>query len=82
MIAAGLSEIFGFKWLENECSASMMSLKSEAAEFYTDCYEEIRKKIAKGSLVHVDETEIKMRGTSGYVWVFTNLEEVLYVFKE
>jgi hypothetical protein len=32
-------------------------------------------------LVHPDETEIRLKVGSGYVWVFTNLEEVVYQFK-
>jgi hypothetical protein len=31
--------------------------------------------------MHADETQVHLRQGKGYVWVFANLEEVLYVFK-
>jgi hypothetical protein len=45
-------------------------------------YEEIKKRIRTGYVVHVDETKANVKGTSGFVWVFTNMEEVLYIFSE
>ncbi len=32
--------------------------------------------------MHADETQVHMRGTRGYVWVFTSLEEVVYVYTD
>src|SRR5262249_27703614 len=37
--------------------------------------------ILAGHLLHVDETEVKLQKGKGYVWVFTNLEEVVYLYK-
>jgi hypothetical protein len=35
-----------------------------------------------GNLIHVDETEIHLKsGGKGYIWVFTNLEEVVFMYK-
>ena len=31
-------------------------------------------KITRGDLAHVDETRANVKGKSGYVWVFTNLQ--------
>src|SRR5262249_10797604 len=39
--------------------------------------------IVGGSLLHADETEVDVKGKGkGYVWVFTNLEEVFFLYKE
>jgi hypothetical protein len=32
--------------------------------------------------VHVDETRVRIRGATGYVWVFTNSHEVVYLYSE
>jgi len=34
-----------------------------------------------GPLLHVDETEVKLQRGKGYVWVFTNLEAVVYMYR-
>jgi predicted RecB family nuclease len=57
-------------------------LKKRAAGYYADTYQSIREKIRRGSLVHADEAKIDVKGGSGYVWVFTNLQEVLYVYSD
>jgi hypothetical protein len=38
-------------------------------------------KVANGTVLHVDETGINTRGEKGYVWVFTNVEDVVYIYK-
>jgi hypothetical protein len=43
--------------------------------------EKLLRKILSGHLLHVDETEVKLQQGKGYVWVFTNLEEVVYMFR-
>jgi hypothetical protein len=53
-------------------------MKIRAAEFYRDARQKILDRICKGGLVHADETRIHLQGTSGYVWVLTNLHEVVY----
>ena len=35
-----------------------------------------------GSLLHVDETQVSIRGATAYVWVFTNLHDVVYLYKD
>jgi transposase-like protein len=57
-------------------------LKKRAAEFYLETYDAINCKIVGGDLVHVDETKTSIKGERAYVWVFTSLEEVLYVYSE
>jgi hypothetical protein len=37
--------------------------------------------ILAGQVMHVDETEVKLRSGKGYVWVFTSIEEVIYIHR-
>ncbi len=55
-------------------------LKTKAATFYKHTYEGLVRRIVTGHLVHADETKVSLKSGIGYVWVFTNLEEVVYVY--
>ena len=57
-------------------------LKSDMAEKYLPTYHGILRKIVKGSLIHADETKGVVKGGCHYVWVFTNLTTVAYVYAE
>jgi hypothetical protein len=52
------------------------------AEQYMPTYRGILRQIAKGSLVHADETKGVVKGSGHYVWVFANLTTVAYVYSE
>src|SRR5258708_1012016 len=53
------------------------------AHYYADTCRRIHERLAAGSIVHADETEVHLKGIGkAYVWVFTNLEEVLYVYRQ
>ncbi len=77
-ITSGLNQIFGFTFN----SRNVDKFKKRAVEFYQTAYDEIVKSIRAGKLVHIDETQAGIKGGGGYVWVFTNLEEVLYVYSD
>ena len=56
--------------------------KSIMANYYRETYRGIMQRLGAGSILHADETEVHLKRVGkGYVWVFTNLEEVLYVYK-
>ena len=56
--------------------------KSIMANYYRETYRGIMQRLGDGSILHADETEVHLQQVGkGYVWVFTNLEEVLYVYK-
>jgi len=76
-IGKGLKDIFNF-----HCNwrSIIPILKERASRIYRDTYREIIHGIQQGSFVHIDETNVSVKGTTGYVWVFTNLEEVAYVY--
>lgn len=57
-------------------------VKSIAAQSYKSTYESILNKIVSGRLIHADETTIKLRNKSGYVWILTSLEEVVYIYTD
>ena len=72
VILQQLGELFGY-WFRNWVASWF---KAQAAERLRPAYEEIKTALRGGSLVHADETKAVVRSGSGYVWVFTNLEEV------
>ena len=57
-------------------------IKSDMAEKYLPTYRGILRQIAKGALVHVDETKGVVKGGGHFVWVFTNMTTVAYVYAE
>jgi hypothetical protein len=57
-------------------------MKSAMAEKYTPTYCGILRQIAKGTLIHADETKGVVKGGGHYIWVFANLTTVAYVYAE
>jgi len=75
-IATFLNLVLGFQLT---CTA-VNKFKESAAAFYQGTYDALLKSITSGSLVHADETTVNLHQQTGYVWVFANLEEVVYMF--
>lgn len=71
-----LNELFGFSFP----STVVHKIKSRLTAQYQATYERLKEKLRRGSLVHADETKAKIKPHDGYVWAFTNLEEVVYVY--
>ena len=38
--------------------------------------------LKEGKLIHADETKVSIKGLEGYVWAFTTLQEVIYIYSE
>jgi predicted RecB family nuclease len=56
--------------------------KSWVVERYESMYEEIRRFILEGHLIHVDEATVNLRNDEkGYVWVLASLDKVYYFYK-
>jgi len=70
-------EFFGIRIFASE----MLMLKALMAQYYKPAYHMLLKTILAGQLLHVDETEVHLKQGKGYVWVFTNLEAVVYMFR-
>jgi hypothetical protein len=67
-LRVNVPEIHGFKYL--------------MARYYAATLERLQAKLIAGSVIHADETEVNVKGVGkAYIWVFTNLEEVIYLYK-
>jgi predicted RecB family nuclease len=75
-IELSLNEIFGFSFGYHFLRKTM----PWAAGRHASTYERLKEKLRRGHLIHADETKVALKGHSGYVWAFTNLEEVVYVY--
>ena len=53
--------------------------KSLLARRYRSIYRRLIEKLTTGAVLHVDETEVRLRSGKSYVWVFASLEEVVFV---
>lgn len=73
-----LNQLFGF----NLTHGALTHLKTYSAPFYKDTYNAILHKIITGKMLHMDETKINLIKKEGYIWVFTNLEEVIYFYTD
>ena len=51
------------------------------ARHYRTTYRNLLAKLISVPLLHVDETEVKLRTGKGYVWVFTSFEEAVYIYR-
>jgi predicted RecB family nuclease len=61
---------------------TLFALKQSAAKQYKFTWESILRRLTTGSILHVDETQVSIRGKTAYVWVFTNLHQVAYVYAD
>ena len=62
-------------------ACQLYRFREEAVSFYGALYVEIRDSIIAGSLAHIDETTVKLRGTTGYVWVLANFRFAYYFYR-
>ena len=60
-------------------SGQLAPVKRKASLFYEATYNKLFDKMCNGRLLHVDETRANIQGINAYVWVFTSLEEVIYI---
>ncbi|WP_336490660.1 TM0106 family RecB-like putative nuclease [Methylobacterium nigriterrae] len=74
-VARNMNALFGLDMPINAVS----NIKTSCARRYLPVYENILGRIGCGTLVHADETQVRIGGEVHYVWVFTNHTEVAYV---
>jgi hypothetical protein len=72
------NRLFGFTLPRS----SVAEQKKMAARLYEESRQILLRRIIAGTLVHADETPIVTQGKRAYVWVFCNLEEVVYIYGE
>jgi predicted RecB family nuclease len=77
MVSEMFKEFFGL----TVYVAEVGRFKEMMARYYQPCYKRLLAKILSGKVLHVDETEVRLRTGTGYVWVFTTSEEVVYMYR-
>jgi hypothetical protein len=71
-------ECFGIKLPLSRCHY----FKQRLAAQYKTTVDNLFAGITCGPLLHADETKIRLKGgNSGYVWIFSNMEEVVYLYR-
>lgn len=76
-IQSMVEEFFGLRLSRSE----VHMFKTLMARYYETTCRSLLAKILAGNLLHLDETEVKLHAGKGYVWVFTNLEEVVFMYR-
>jgi predicted RecB family nuclease len=72
-----LADVFGLT--PPDCQAYRW--KRYMAAFYKDLSSEILQSILRSPVIHIDETTVRLRKQSGYVWVMTSIDKVYYFYK-
>ena len=70
-------ELFGIRIFRVET----LMFKFLMARYYQAAYQKLLEKMISGTLLHVDETEVQLQNGKGYVWIFANIEEVVYMYR-
>jgi hypothetical protein len=76
LIAKAFKTLYGYNISRMVCDTA----RKHFANLYEEAYQNIFRTIQQGSLVHADETTIKLHFGDGYIWVFTSMTEVAYVY--
>jgi predicted RecB family nuclease len=71
-----LNEVFNFQFTHTVVGR----VKPWMAGRHQATYERLKDKLRRGPLIHADETKVIVKSHAGYVWAFTNLEEVVYAY--
>ena len=61
---------------------TIFRFKASQREILQPVYDNILAHLLKGSLLHIDETEVKLKGCVGYVWVFANMDSVYFEYRD
>jgi len=73
-----LNRLFGFDLVRS----TLNDLKFKASDYYSVTKRKTLNRIIQGNLIHADETRANIKGHLAYVWVLTNLREVVYILAE
>jgi predicted RecB family nuclease len=61
---------------------TIFRFKSFLRETLQPIYDRILAHLLKGPVLHIDETEVKLRGCKGYVWVFASMDAVYFEYRD
>jgi hypothetical protein len=78
-VTSGAKEIFGLS-----IPSSYHRFKKSLVDYYQEAYDTLLKSILAGNLIHIDETEVIIKGKAekGCVWVVASMQAVYYFYKE
>jgi predicted RecB family nuclease len=76
-ISEQLKESFDIDFIHS----NIMRTKVQFANKYKTTFNEIINIVKSSSVIHIDETVFHIRNESCYVWVFTNIDAVFYLFR-
>jgi len=77
-VARGLTDIFGLNIPHDQ----PRRFKRILASYYKPLCDEILATMLSENVLHVDETPVKLRKTTAYVWVLSNVNKVYYLFRD
>jgi hypothetical protein len=61
---------------------TIFRFKSFQRELLQPTCDKILAHLLKGSILHIDETELKLKGSVGYVWVFASMDAVYFEYRD
>ena len=61
---------------------SIYRFKTLGALYYEKEYNRLISNIKNWKIIHVDETKVRVQGLPGYIWVFTNMTDVAFIYTE
>ena len=77
-VEKSLGDVFGVVLpSHSECYRS----KRYIAALYQSLCSEILQSILANPVIHIDETTVRLRKRTGYVWVMTSMDKVYYFYK-
>jgi predicted RecB family nuclease len=59
----------------------VLMFRSLLARYYRPTYRAILRRLTSGPLLHADETEVRHRTGTGYVWTFASITEAVYLYR-
>jgi hypothetical protein len=62
-------------------SVSLQRFKELAAEYYKNSNQKLMNSIHQWHIIHTDETRFRLRTSNGYIWVLTNMETVIFIYR-
>jgi predicted RecB family nuclease len=77
-VARSFNRLFGF----DLSHSTLNKCKVRIGRYYMETKRRILDSIVSGSLVHADETRANIKGTTGFVWVLTNMRDVIFVLAD
>ncbi|HSZ54410.1 MAG TPA: TM0106 family RecB-like putative nuclease, partial [Tepidisphaeraceae bacterium] len=75
-VTSGINDAFGYSFP----SPILYRIKPRMARKYEPTQELLLAKLRAGPVLYVDETRVQLGSKTGYVWAFTNLHEVVYLY--